>query len=149
MKNALMLAVLLTLVVILGGVSLRATHGQSAGTARVMAGKVVQGQILYMDVELDKASNLSGEINVAVSSDAPPNVRLNLSCGLNEEQTKCQATVRVPLDVQVGKWAISEITFIPLGGVPKVLAKHGDSSFEVVPHGVIVLPDSATISDVK
>jgi hypothetical protein len=84
------------------------------------------------------------------NADGIPNEGISLSCGLEPAQTKCKAVARMPLDAKVGKWTISEMTFSPIaGGVPKRLSKHGDSSFEVVAHGGIVLPDSATVSDIR
>jgi hypothetical protein len=55
----------------------------------------------------------------------------------------------MPLDAKLGKWVIAEISFTALAGRPKVLTNHGDSSFEVNEHGKIIVPDSATISDIK
>jgi hypothetical protein len=111
--------------------------------------KVIQGDNIFMDVTLDKAPNRDGVIYVRVIPDGTPGGAFDLSCGLGASQTKCEASARMALDAKLGKWIISQITFTPVSGEPKRLMEHGDSSFEVVAHGDIVLPDSATVSDIK
>src|SRR5271154_6133081 len=102
-----------------------------------------------MDVTLDKAPNRDGVISVRVIPDGVSNAPLDLTCGLGASQTKCQASARMPLDAKPGKWIISQISFMPITGEPKKLMEHGDSAFEVVAHGDIILPDSATVTDIK
>jgi hypothetical protein len=134
---------------ILIAISAHTTRGQAAGTAHLENAKITQGDTISMDVTLDKASNLPGVIRVIAFPEGAANGGVNLACGLNAAQTTCKAAAGMPLDAKLGKWFISRITFQPASGEPKLLSEHGDSSFEVVPHGEIVLPDSATVSDIK
>ncbi len=137
------------LAMLVTGIPARATPVQEAGTAHMEKAKVTQGDNIFMEVALDKAPNRDGVIYVRVIPDGTPGGAIDLSCGLGASQTKCQASARMPLDAKLGKWIISQITFTPVSGEPKRLMEHGDSSFEVVAHGDIVLPDSATVSDIK
>jgi len=130
-------------------ISVHVSRAQEAGTAHMEKVKITQGDYVTMDVSLDKASNFGGSIGVTAMPDGAVNGGISLGCGLGKEQTRCTAGGRLPLDAKLGKWTISEITFAPVAGGAKVLAKHGDSSFEVVPHAPIVLPDSATVADIK
>jgi hypothetical protein len=111
--------------------------------------KVTQGDNVFMDVALDKPSNLAGVIYVRVIPDGTPSAAIDLGCGLEAKRTQCTASQRMPLESKLGKWVVSQITFTPVSGEPKRLTEHGDLSFEVVPHAAIVLPDSATVSDIK
>jgi hypothetical protein len=150
MKKIVMSLVLATGISILSAVAVYTARGQAVGTAQMENGRVTQGDNMSVDVVLDKGSSIAGGIAVTAIPEGFPNERISLSCGLEPTQTECKATGRMPLDAKVGKWTISEIAFSPTaGGAPKRLSKHGDSSFEVVAHGRIVLPDSATVSDVK
>jgi hypothetical protein len=139
----------LAVVILVTVMPARTTRGQEAGTAHMAKAKVTQGDNIFMDVALDKAPNRDGVIYVRVVPDGTPGGAIDLNCGLGASQTKCEASARMPLDAKLGKWIISQITFTPVSGEPKRLMEHGDSSFEVVAHGDIVLPDSATISDIK
>jgi hypothetical protein len=125
------------------------TRGQAAGTTQVRNAQVTQGDNVTMDVSIDTAANLYGTVTVKVSPEGMTNGGVTPQCGLDSGKTTCTASTRVPLDAKLGKWVITEITFIPLAGEAKMLSKHGDFSFQVVAHGNIVLPDSATISNIK
>ncbi|MGD0404604.1 MAG: hypothetical protein ABSB66_15575 [Candidatus Acidiferrales bacterium] len=149
MKNIVTLFVLVALVAFLTAIPVHTTPGQAVGTAHMQKAKVTQGDNISMDVTLDKPSNLAGSIGVKVSPDGSPNGNFTLGCGLEAGGTKCTASNRMPLDAKLGKWVISEITFAPISGSSKLLSEHGESSFEVVAHGAIILPDSATVSDIK
>jgi hypothetical protein len=124
------------------------SRGQSAST-NVKNGEIKQGDILNMDVTVEKAPSVDGRIFVDVGPDAGASP-VTLLCNLNRDSTKCQAGERLPLDAKVGKWVVMKISFQPLASSPaKELNKHGESSFQVVPRRDIILPDSATISDIK
>jgi hypothetical protein len=148
-KNVAMLLVGFVLAMFVLAIPARTTPGQEASTAHMENVKVKQGDNLSMDLTLDKASNLAGSIVVKISPDGTPDKEINLGCGLEAGRTKCAASTRIPLDGKLGKWTISQIRFAPITGEPKLLTEHGDSSFEVTAHGEIVLPDSATVSDLK
>ena len=139
----------LTLGIFLAVIPAQTTRGQAVGTTHVGNAKVTQGDNMSMDVTLDKASNLAGSISVIAFPDGTVNAGVDLSCGLEPGRTTCTVSNRMPLDAKLGKWVISRITFTPISGVAKVLSDRGDSAFEVVAHGGIVLPDSATVSDIK
>jgi hypothetical protein len=124
-------------------------RGQISGTAQMTNSKVTQGDNMAMKVLLDRASNRDGSIGVTVFPEGATNGGLGLSCGLASGQDSCQATARMPLDAKLGRWVVAEIAFTPVSGQEKTLLKHGDLSFQVVAHGEIVLPESATISDIK
>ena len=117
---------------------------------QVRTQKVSQGSNVSMDVVVDKAANLNANIYVEAVPEGAAGGGITLSSGLPEGQTKCTASGGLPIDAKVGKWVITKILLRPLpGGEDKELSKHGDSSFEVVARGKIILPDSATISDIK
>jgi hypothetical protein len=149
MKKTMPFLMFIALATVLTGIASHTARGQEAGTAHMEKAKVTQGDNIFMDVALDKAPNRDGVIYVRVIPDGVSNAPLDLTCGLGASQTKCQASARMPLDARLGKWIISQISFMPISGEPKKLMEHGDSSFEVVAHGDIILPDSATISDIK
>jgi len=149
MKNIATLLVLFVSGMYVSGIPARATPGQEAGTTHVEKAKITQGDNILVDVTVDKASNFAGMIYVRVYPDGVPNDRIDLGCRLGTSQTHCTANGTIPLSGKLGKWVISQITFTPDTGEPKQLTEHGDSSFEVVAHGNIVLPDSATVTDIK
>jgi hypothetical protein len=135
--------------ILLVGLATHMTHGQAAGTAQVRKAEVTQGDVVTMDVTVDKAATIEGRVLVKAFPEGMTNGGVTASCVLGAGVTTCPAGGRVPLDAKLGKWVITEITFEPLAGETRVLSKHGDSSFQVVAHGKIVLPDSATISNIK
>jgi len=149
MKKIVALPLLFALGIFLTGIYGHAARGQTAGTAHIEKGKITQGDSMSMDVTLDKGSNLAGNVYVVAFPDGATNEGVTLSCGLNPTQTSCTATTRMPLEAKLGKWVISKISFAPISGDAKVLSQHGESSFEVVAHGPVVLPDGATVSDIK
>jgi hypothetical protein len=127
----------------------RPARAQAAGTANMQNGKVTQGDNVTMDVTLDKVSTVAASIVVSALPEGRPTGGVNLSCTLDAGQNACNATARVPLNAAIGKWDISRITFTPVSGQEKVLSQNGHPSFEVVAHGEIVLPGTATISNIK
>jgi hypothetical protein len=135
--------------ILLVGLATDMTHGQAAGTTQVRNAEVTQGDVVTMDVTVDKAANIEGTVYVIAFPDGMTNGGVTAQCTLATGKTTCTPRERVPLDAKLGKWVITEITFQPLAGEKRVLSKHGDSSFQVVAHGKIVLPDSATISNIK
>ncbi len=126
------------------------TRGQAKNEmTQVKTPKVEQGKLLSMDVSVDKAANVDADVYVDATPEGPPS-EVQLNCHLSEGQTKCTAARNLAVDAKLGRWVISRITFAPVGGGGQVqLAKHGDTSFEVVPGVKIVSPDSATISGIK
>ena len=118
-------------------------------TTNIKVKEIRQGDIINMEVSVDRAPNLDGTLNVRVGPDGE-NDQLTLRCGLSKDATKCQVGDRMPLDAKVGKWTIRKISFQTLAPAPeKELAKNGDMSFQVVSHGDVILPNSATVSDIK
>lgn len=149
MKKVMYLLLVVAVAVIVNGTVGHTARGQAAATAHMGNPKITQGDNMSVDVTLDQGSNLDGSVYVQAFPDGSTDNAVGLSCGVEASQTKCQAGARMPLDAKLGKWVIAKITFTPLSGQPKVLTEHGDVSFEVVPHSGIVLPDSATISNIK
>jgi len=138
----------LALGAVIFAIAVRLSGGQAA-TANFKAREIRQGDNIDMDVSVDRAPSVDGTIYVHVGPEGGAD-QLTLSCGLNKESTRCQASNRVPLDAKLGNWTIIRISFQPLASSPeKDLAKNGDLSFQVVPHGSVTLPDSATVSDIK
>lgn len=138
----------LALGILVVGLGVRFSRGQESETTR-MAGKVMQGGIINMDVTVNRAPSLDGRIYVRVGPEGG-NDELTLPCNLNTGATMCQAGERMPLDAKLGKWTIRKITFQPLASSPeKELTKGGDLSFQVIPHGEVVFPNSATVSGIK
>jgi uncharacterized protein YodC (DUF2158 family) len=125
------------------------TRGQASTTTRMLNAKIPQGDNISMDLTLDKAPNVGGSIGVTAFPEGAVNGGISMGCNIASGSAKCTAGVSVPLDAKLGKWVISEITFQPYAGTAKTLAKHGDTSFEVVAHGELILPDGATVSDIK
>jgi hypothetical protein len=124
------------------------SKGQSAST-KVRTGEIRQGDIVNMNVTVEKAPNIDGRIFVDVGPDGAASV-ITLTGGLNREATQCQVGERLPLDAKLGKWVVMKISFVPSApSSPKELNKHGDSSFEVVARRDVILPENATISDIK
>jgi|ERR1700722_2905581 hypothetical protein len=148
-KSVVVLLFGFALAMLVTGIPARATPGQETGTARMEKAKIKQGDNITMDVAVDKASNFGGMIYARIHPDGVPTDRIDLGCRLAVSQTHCTANGTIPLGAKLGKWVISQITFTPDTGEPKVLMEHGDSSFEVVAHGDLVLPNSATVSDIK
>jgi len=129
-------------------IAVRISGGQIA-TANFKAKEIRQGDNIDMDISVDRAPSVDGTIYVHVGPDGDTD-ELILNCGLGKDATKCQASGRVPVDAKLGKWTIRKISFQTLAPAPeKELAKNGDLSFQVVPHGILTLPDSATVSDIK
>jgi hypothetical protein len=149
MKKAIYVLPVVAAVVLLHGAVGYAVHGQAAATTHMGNPKITQGDNMSVDVTLDQGANLDGSVYVQAFPDGSTDNGVGLGCGVEASQTKCQAGARMPLDAKLGKWVIAKITFTPVSGQPKVLTEHGDASFEVVPHSGIVLPDSATISNIK
>jgi hypothetical protein len=137
--------VLGAVVVFLANVAL----GQMSATTEMNIAKIMQGQNVSVKLTLNQASNFPASVGVNILPDGQTVGGLTLTCGLDQGQSTCEPSARIPLNAKAGKWNISEITFQPVSGEQKVLSKHGDLSFEVVPHGNIVLPGSATISEIK
>jgi hypothetical protein len=149
MKNIATLLLLVALGV-LAVFSVRTTRGQTSGTTHMENAKVTQGDSATMVVVVDKASNRDGNVAVTALPNGSPNGGVTFSCFLQASQTQCKAMTTMPLEAKLGKWTIAEITFTPLPwGEVKVLSKHGNSTFDVDAHKGIVLPDSATVSDIK
>lgn len=149
MKKVMYLLLVVAVAGIVIGAVGHTARGQAAATAHMGNAKITQGDNMSVDVALDQGSNLDGSVDVEALPEGSTSNGVDLSCGIEAAQTKCQASARMPLDAKLGRWVISRIRFTPVSGQPKVLAEHGDVSFEVVPHGGIVLPDSATISNIK
>jgi hypothetical protein len=150
MKKIKTILVLIPLATALVGIAIHTTRGQASGTTHMEKTRVMQGEYPTMDVVLDKASNRPGSVSVTALPEGMTNGGVTFSCGLPVSQTQCKASTSMPLDAKIGKWNIDTITFTPApSGSVKVLGKHGESSFEVVAHDEIVLPDSATVSDIK
>lgn len=149
MKQTGISVVLVAAVMALIGIGAHTTSGQAAAAVRMENAKVTQGENMTMDVTVDPAPNLSGSIYVRVLPDGATNGGITLNCGVGSSQRSCTVGARMPLDAKVGRWVVSEIGFVPLAGAPKPLRQHGDSSFEVIEHGPIVLPDSGTISNIQ
>jgi len=130
------------------GIVAHVSPGQVA-TAEVKVKVIRQGDILNMDVSVDRAPNLDGTLSVLVGPDGDE-AQVRLNCSLNKDTTKCQVGNRIPLDAKLGKWAIKKITFQALAPSPeKELRKSGDLSFQIVPHRDLIIPDSATVSNIE
>jgi hypothetical protein len=124
------------------------SRGQSAST-NLKSIEIKQGDILNLDVTVEKAPNVDGRIFVDAGPDGGP-AEITLRCNLDRDSTKCQAGERLPLDAKVGKWVVTKISFQPLAPAPpKELTKHGELSFQVFARRDVFLPESATISDIK
>jgi hypothetical protein len=130
------------------GIVAHVSRGQVA-TADVKAKEIRQGDIINMDVAVDRAPNLDGRLYVHVGPDGGDD-QITLNCNLNKDATRCQAGDRMPLDAKLGKWTIRKIAFQALAPSPeKELAKSGATSFQVIPRNGVVVPSSATVSDIK
>lgn len=130
------------------GIVVHVSRGQVA-TADVKAKQVRQGDVIDADVSVDPAPSLDGVVYLHVGPDGGAD-QLVLSCGLPKAVTKCEASGRMPLDAKLGKWTIMKISFQPSApSAEKELSRNGDLSFQVDPHGDVVLPDSATVSGIK
>lgn len=131
------------------GIVAHLCRGQ-ATTAEVKAKDVRQGDDFWMDVSVDKAPNFDGTLNVWVSPDGG-GAPIELSGNLNKGMKTCQPHNRMPLNAKLGKWTINRITFQTFAQpqAEKELTKSGLTSFQVVPHGEVILPDGATVSDIR
>ena len=124
------------------------SRGQVA-TAEVKTKEIRQGDTLSMDVSVDRAPNLDGRILVRISPDGG-GLQIEMNCTLNRDETKCQTGTRLPLDAKLGKWVIKAISFQSFAQAPeKELAKSGSLFFQVTQHQEIILPNKATVSDLK
>lgn len=149
MKNIATLILEFAIAIFVIGIPAHPARRQTSSTAHMGTTKVTQGDNVSITLVLDKASNLAGSIGVTTMPEGVVNGGLSLGCNVNPGQTQCTATSTMALDAKLGKWVVSGITFTPFAGQAKALAKHGDSLFEVVAHGEVILPDSATVSDIK
>jgi len=130
------------------GIVVHVSRGQVA-TTNVKAKEIRQGDIVDMDVSVDRAPSLDGRLFVRVGPDGGGD-QLTLNCNLSKDATKCQVGDRMPLDAKLGEWTIKKISFQALASSPeKELMKNGDLSFQVVPRGEVILPTSAAVSDIK
>jgi len=131
------------------GIVVHVSRGQAA-TANVKAKEIRQGDIINVDVSVDRAPSLDGRLFVHVGPDGGEAI-LTLVCNLSKDATKCQTGDRMPLDAKLGKWTIGKIGFQASAPSSEkmLILKNGDLSFQVVPHGEVVLPNSATVSDIK
>jgi hypothetical protein len=130
------------------GLGVRISRGQQSSTVQMAHKEIKQGDILNLDVTVDKAPNLTGTIQVIATSDGGGD--FGMTCHLDPGQTKCGVGQNVPLDAKLGKWTIRQVAFIPSAGGPmKDLTKQGDLSFQIIAHGDVILPDGATISDIR
>lgn len=130
------------------GVVVHVSRGQVA-TANLQVQKIRQGDVINMGVSVDRPPNLDGRLFVRVGPDGG-DAQVTLDCNLNKDATKCQVGNRMPLDAKPGKWTIKNITFQTLAPSPeKTLTSNGDLSFQVISRDDVILPNSATISDIK
>ena len=75
---------------------------------------------------------------------------LGLGCNLAKGMTKCEAEQSLSLETRLGKWTIKSIIFqANAGSTPKELVRSGDLSFQVIPHGEIVLPEKVTVLELE
>jgi hypothetical protein len=119
------------------------SKGQTEATPQV-AHQVKQGDIISITITLDKAPNFDGgplSVSIAPVAGGIPPIGTNTSLQRGEREISLH--LRIPLDAPTGRWAVSEITF---NG--SKLELHGHSFFDVVPHGELVVPSSATISHI-
>lgn len=149
MKNIATLSVFVVFGALLTGISSHTTRGQASTTTRMMNAKIPQGDNVSMDLTLDKAPNVAGSVGVTAFPEGAVNGGISMGCNVVPGHTQCTAGTTLPFDAKLGKWVISGITFTPFAGTAKTLAKHGDTSFEVVAHGDLILPDGATVTDIK
>ncbi len=149
MRKIASIAVGIAAVVALCAYNAYTARGQVSGTAQMNSSRVSQGSTISMTVSLDKAPNFPGVVRVTVSPEGENSGSAVLTCSVGSGQNSCDATAWISLEAKLGRWSVSEISFQPTASDTKVLNKQGALAFEVVPHGAIVLPDSATISDIK
>jgi len=119
-------------------------------TAEVKVKDVRQGDDFWMDVSVDKTPNVDGTLNVWVSPDGG-GTQIELSGNLIKGMKTCQPHNRMPLDAKLGKWTINKITFrmFVQPQAEKEITKSGIMSFQVIEHGEVIRPGSATISDIR
>jgi hypothetical protein len=130
------------------GIATHISQGQVA-TAEVKTKEIRQGDTLSMDVSVDRAPNLDGRIVVRISPDGG-GLQIEMNCTLNRGETKCQTGTRLPLDAKLGKWMITAISFQSFAQAPvRELVKGGSLFFQVTQHQEIILPNNATVSDLK
>ncbi len=131
------------------GIVVHVSRGQATATANLQAQKIRQGDVINMDVSVDRPPNLDGKLFVRVGPDGG-DAQVTLDCNLNKDAAKCQVGNRMPLDAKPGKWTIKSISFQTLAPSPeKALTKNGDLSFQVISREDVILPNSATVSDIK
>jgi hypothetical protein len=130
------------------GIVVHISRGQTA-TANIKAKEIRQGDVLDVDVSVDRAPNLNGTLYITVAPDGGGD-QFPLTCGLEKDATKCSGNSRMPLEAKLGKWTITKISFqASAPSSEKELKRNGVLSFQVVPHGELILPDRATVSDIK
>lgn len=118
--------------------------------AEVKVKDVRQGDDFWMDVSVDKAPNFDGTLNIWVTPDGG-GTQIKLSGNLNKDMLTCQPHTRMPLDAKLGKWTINKITFQTFvqPQIERELMKSGVTSFQVIQHVEVILPGSATVSDIQ
>ena len=131
------------------GLGVGISRGQESTSLQMAQKQIKQGSILNLAVTLDKAPNLDGYVTVVAAPDSGAG-QLEMKCNLSAGQTGCEMGPRISLDEKLGRWKVAKVAFTPsAGGQGKELARHGDMSFQVVAHGEVILPDAATISDIR
>jgi hypothetical protein len=116
------IAVLVMAAAILGLV-VRVSRGQVATTS-IKPKEIRQGDILNMNVFVDRAPNRDGSLTAYVGPIGGTD-QLPVSCQFGKGSTECQVGTVVPLDAKLGKWTVKRIVFQASGGSERNLAKKG------------------------
>jgi hypothetical protein len=132
------------------GLGVRIIRGQESTALQMARKEIKQGSLLTLDVTVDKAPNVNGTV-FFIANPENSTGEIGSNCPVPAGQTKCQMSVAIPLDEQLGEWVISRVTFAPSAGgqKPKELVKRGDLAFQIIAHGDIVVPDGATVSEIR
>jgi len=108
-----------------------------------MAKKVEQGSNITFQITTDKTANVGGGVAVQIAP-ADGSQTLNSSnYALNDRTATIGFTM--PFDAKLGKWKVVKVSFSGTGGISKDLTPSGDLTFEVTPHGTLVLPSDAKV----
>ena len=131
---------------VLFGIVVHTSKGQSA-TAQMKTKEIRQGGDLVMDISVDRAPNFYGTVTIYVGQADSAESSIHLNCSLGKDKSTCQAGTTLAPDTKLGKWTLKKITFKSgLETSEEALKMNDEVSFQVVAHGEVINPRSATIN---
>ena len=146
MKHTLVLIVA-TAVMLTFGIQIAARQNASSQMSKE---PIRQGSAIEITVTLDKASNTGGRVYAELTPDGEKSAAAGVQGATTKGQTSVSLRGTLTLEAKLGKWRITKMQYIPAAAQQGTdLALSGDLSFRVDPHEEIIVPPSATVTQIK